>query len=203
MRIHLQTTVHYECAGCGATAPAVMESGITGDDLDISAHEDALRSVVQVQRDSTGSGSPLGTPSAWLLEHLPPNWRVTVVRYGHHLRAWITCSQDCVDRVLGRTPETKSAFVEAEPEPIRGDHTLDYEWRRAIESPPFASPHSTNLQHLFPIVGDRATDGALCDPDLRVARGSLGNRLTTNQWVECSDCHRLRDGLDDAMGPDD
>jgi hypothetical protein len=202
VRIHLQTTAHYECDGCGATAPAAVAAGVTTDDLNVSAHEDILRGVAHAERSVRGEGLDLDVPDAWLFTNLPIGWRVTVGRYAvsaGRLRTWVTCSQACVDSIMGRTPETKSAFVE--PEPIRGDHVLDYEWRRATGAA--VPPGETSLHHLFPIVGDRATDGALCDPDLRVRRGSLGGRLATSKWIECSDCHRLRDGLDDTMGPGD
>lgn len=207
MELSLSAVVEYACDNtihCGKRMPGIMVTIDRNDAAGAAAKlHDLGREVAVAMRDAGYFNGEPKAPGAWLIENLPAGWRVTTIkthRPGGALKTFVTCSQDCLDVLLGRL--TTSADDDANHAAAFAARVADgdpwtYAWRIARLD---CSNKVDDLLHLFPYAVQPGDNGALCDENL--VRTGVTTAVIL-QRRNCPTCIDRREKLADARERDE
>lgn len=203
MELSLSAVVEYTCDNtihCGKRAPGIAVTIDRTDAASAAAKlHDLGREVAVAMRDAGYFNGEPKAPGAWLIENLPAGWRVTTIKThkpGGALKTFVTCSQNCLDVVLGRL---HTAGVDHEAARVADGDLWTYDWFVARVD---GSNKVDDLLHLFPHTTVPGENGALCDENF--VRVSLGDAVATwRQRDNCPDCVHRREKLADARERDE
>lgn len=206
MELRLSAVVEYVCdntLNCGKIMPGVVIDVDRGDMASAAAKlHDLGREVSVAMRDAGHFNGPVQAPGVWLTRNLPAGWRVMTLkthRPGGALKTFVTCSQDCLDAMLGRFHTAGVDHEAALAARVADGDLWTYDWFVARVD---GSNKVDDLRHLFPHTTVPGENGALCDENL--VRVSLGDAVTTwRQRDNCPDCVHRREKLADARERDE
>jgi hypothetical protein len=169
----ISATVDYVCDNtlmCGRTEAAVVididRSNVAGGLAQLEEHAREASRTLAATGYFGGQSEP---PTDWLMRNLPTGWRATVIKTrssGLLTLTYVTCSQRCLDTLLGRVMHDAARPISAEAK----TNSLDHEWHVAQD---VVNTIVHKFLHLFPHSSSPGTGTPLC-----------GSRLTrTNQLI--------------------